>query len=355
MIGNEKRRLSFDFAGAKCECFFLFVCFLLTDAGRLAGPTTTTRVAATHWAPARRRRRCRGARTRRWCRAVRTSRRASPSSPRRNASATSHRPRSSSNTSSPRLLLLLLLLSLSRVWGSCRRIELETIDFLISERQLGTPNNRKLMGNRYEAYIFENEARDANELLIWSNKIDSLHERMKKIVWYPTSIGFHPGFFSRKLFLICRWFCDYFLCVFRAQMEIKEEEEEANGALAASAQSPAFPTPVTPSPRSPAAFPPASRFFPQHFQAKTSCANYPPWSASSLLLSPAHSLHSSSQEELTQCRQYKSQVDIQMTIFPPQKTSMKWFLSSIDHQSILNSRPKIWPLWKETNRNFVFR
>jgi len=70
------------------------------------------------------------------------------------------------------------------------------------------------------------------------------------------------------------------------------------------AQSPAFPTPVTPSPRSPMNFPPASKFFPQHFQPKTNLPPYSAWSASTLL-SPAPSLHSSSQEELMQCRPWK--------------------------------------------------
>ena len=73
------------------------------------------------------------------------------------------------------------------------------------------------------------------------------------------------------------------------------------------AQSPAFPTPVTPSPRSPMNFPPASKFFPQHFQPKTNLPPYSVWSASTLL-SPAPSLHSSSQEELMQCRPWKYEV-----------------------------------------------
>lgn len=65
-------------------------------------------------------------------------------------------------------------------------------------------------------------------------------------------------------------------------------------------QSPAFPTPATPSPLSPMNFPPTSTFFPPHFQQKL-----PSYSWSGTLLSPAPSLHSSSQEELAQCRTWK--------------------------------------------------
>ncbi|KAK4003261.1 uncharacterized protein LOC116932046 [Daphnia magna] len=65
-------------------------------------------------------------------------------------------------------------------------------------------------------------------------------------------------------------------------------------------QSPAFPTPATPSPLSPMNFPPTSTFFPPHFHPKLSSYS---WSGS--LLSPAPSLHSSSQEELAQCRSWK--------------------------------------------------
>jgi hypothetical protein len=68
-------------------------------------------------------------------------------------------------------------------------------------------------------------------------------------------------------------------------------------------QSPAFPTPATPSPLSPMNFPPTSTFFPPHFHPKLSSYS---WSGS--LLSPAPSLHSSSQEELAQCRPWKLEV-----------------------------------------------
>lgn len=68
-------------------------------------------------------------------------------------------------------------------------------------------------------------------------------------------------------------------------------------------QSPAFPTPATPSPLSPMNFPPTSTFFPPHFHPKLSSYS---WSGS--LLSPAPSLHSSSQEELAQCRSWKLEV-----------------------------------------------
>lgn len=68
-------------------------------------------------------------------------------------------------------------------------------------------------------------------------------------------------------------------------------------------QSPAFPTPATPSPLSPMNFPPTSTFFPSHFHPKLSS-----YSMSGALLSPAPSLHSSSQEELAQCRPWKLEV-----------------------------------------------
>ena len=68
-------------------------------------------------------------------------------------------------------------------------------------------------------------------------------------------------------------------------------------------QSPAFPTPATPSPLSPMNFPPTSTFFPPHFHPKLSS-----YSWSGTLLSPAPSLHSSSQEELAQCRPWKLEV-----------------------------------------------
>ena len=67
-------------------------------------------------------------------------------------------------------------------------------------------------------------------------------------------------------------------------------------------QSPAFPTPATPSPLSPMNYP-SSTFFPPHFQPKLSS-----YSWSGTLLSPAPSLHSSSQEELAHCRQWKFEV-----------------------------------------------
>lgn len=71
-------------------------------------------------------------------------------------------------------------------------------------------------------------------------------------------------------------------------------------------QSPAFPTPATPSPLSPMNFPPTSTFFPPHFHPKLSS-----YSWSGTLLSPAPSLHSSSQEELAQqCRPWKLEVDV---------------------------------------------
>lgn len=68
-------------------------------------------------------------------------------------------------------------------------------------------------------------------------------------------------------------------------------------------QSPALPTPATPSPLSPMNFPPSSTFFPPHFQPKLSS-----YSWSGTLLSPAPSLHGSSQEELAPCRQWKFEV-----------------------------------------------
>lgn len=68
-------------------------------------------------------------------------------------------------------------------------------------------------------------------------------------------------------------------------------------------QSPAFPTPATPSPLSPMNYPHTSTFFPPHFHPKLSS-----YSWSGTLLSPAPSLHSSSQEELAQCRSWKLEV-----------------------------------------------
>ena len=74
------------------------------------------------------------------------------------------------------------------------------------------------------------------------------------------------------------------------------------GSLHPLAQSPAFPTPVSPSPLSPMTLPSTSKFFPQHFHSSKFSAHASLSAPSTTLLSPAPSLHGSSQEELAHCR-----------------------------------------------------